>query len=920
MKKILLAATALALTAGATAKKALDHDAFDSWKSVNNSAMTRDGAWSAFIVSPQEGDGVLTIRNTRSGKEIVIPRGYKPQFTSDGRWLIASVKPLFAATRQAKIDKKKPHEMPLDSLAIIDLRSGERQMLPAVAGFKTGKEGGDWVAYTSLDTIHIKPAALKDKEGGRPLVIRHLPTGREKVIKNVSAYTIDERGTKVAFSMRRQEKDSTSTDGVGYVTLSDTTLTLLDRDRLHYGAPVFNTAGTALAFTADNDSAESGTRRMELMLADLSVSTPAPRRMVSSVAAPKELYVNQYSTPVFSHDGRRLIIGVAPEVAPDDTTIVDFERADLDIWRWDAPYTPPQELNAVDKERKRTFPLVMRADGSGTPVLLTDNALVSTEEPDRWDGEWALLRDPSEDIVSFQWNYVAPEAISLVNLDSGERRALGKAWRESSELSPAGKFVLCYGNGHYYTYSTATGDSVCITAPLPYPVWDEDNDRPMPSEPYGMAGWTEDDARVLIYDRHDIWSLDPTGKEKPQNLTAGSGRERNLRFRVIDTDKEARFLRPGDDMLLSVFSYDDKRNGLASLRLGRPAAPDIRTLEEYQFTQVLKARDASVYTFSKQNFSTSPDLYVRRGTDFAKADRITDINPQMAEYSWGTAHLFKWRNHDGGENEGVLYLPEDFDPEGSYPLMSVFYETNAEELYRHYAMVPSWSWINYPFYVSRGYVVFVPDVHYTAGIPGEGACNCILSGIEELCRQYPAIDRSRIGIDGQSWGGYQTAYLITRTDMFACAGSGAPVANMTSAYGGIRWSTGDSRQAQYEQGQSRIGRSLWEAPELYIANSPLFHLDKVNTPLLIMHNDADGAVPWYQGIELFMGLRRLQKPVWMLTYNGEAHNLKQRKNCKDITIRLQQFFDHYLKGAPMPEWMKNGIPATRKGQEMGYGL
>ena len=251
-------------------------------------------------------------------------------------------------------------------------------------------------------------------------------------------------------------------------------------------------------------------------------------------------------------------------------------------------------------------------------------------------------------------------------------------------------------------------------------------------------------------------------------------------------------------------------------------------------------------------------------------------------------------------------------------MLAVFYETGSEELYTHYTMEPSWSWVNYPFYVSRGYVVFVPDIHYSIGLPGESAYNYVCSGVEAVCDLYPNIDRKRIGIDGQSWGGYQTAYLVTRTNMFACAGSGAPVANMSSAFGGIRWESGDSRQAQYEQGQSRIGSNLWEAPELYIKNSPVFHANNCNTPLLIMHNDADGAVPWYQVIEMFMALRRLQKPVWLLQYNGEAHNIRDRKNRKDITIRLQQFFDHYLMGDPMPRWMKEGINPVRKGQDMGY--
>ena len=341
-------------------------------------------------------------------------------------------------------------------------------------------------------------------------------------------------------------------------------------------------------------------------------------------------------------------------------------------------------------------------------------------------------------------------------------------------------------------------------------------------------------------------------------------------------------------------------------------------LDTYEFSQILKAKNKDVFSWQRANFSTSPDIWLADGLNLNKAKKLTDANPQMKDYRWGTAHLERWYAYDGSLSEGVLYVPDDLDPNKKYPMLCVFYETGSEDLYHHYTMEPSWSWVNYPFYVSRGYVVFVPDIHYNSGRPGEDAYNYVCSGAEEMCRRYPWIDKDHIGIDGQSWGGYQTAFLITRTNMFACAGSGAPVANMTSAYGGIRWESGDSRQAQYEQGQSRIGGTLWEKTPQYIANSPIFFADRVNTPLLIMHNDADGAVPWYQGIELFMGLRRLEKPVWMLQYNGEAHNIKARQNRKDITRRLQQFFDHYLKGDPMPKWMKEGVPMTRKGQEWGF--
>ena len=539
--------------------------------------------------------------------------------------------------------------------------------------------------------------------------------------------------------------------------------------------------------------------------------------------------------------------------------------------------------------------------------------------PNRWDSDWALVRDPSAYKVQQQWDYVAPEELSLINIVTGERRYIGTAQIENSTLSPSDHYVLWYENRNFYTYSIATGDSVCVSDKIPYPIWDTDDDHPLERQPYGLTGWAENDEWIFIYDKFDIWGVDPKGVKAPFCLTNGDGRKNNRRYRFQKTDPEQRFFKRGDVLLFNVFDYTTKEKGLATLKYEAKAVnPDLRLLEGASFTQIRKAKDADTFSWQRASFEIAPNIWAATSLNFSRAIQLSDANPQMKDYSWGTAQLFKWYAYDGKPAEGVLYLPEDFSPEKEYPMLAVFYETGSEDLYTHYAMEPSWSWVNYPFYVSRGYVVFVPDIHYTPGLPGESAYNYVCSGVEAVCDLYPNIDRKRIGIDGQSWGGYQTAYLVTRTNMFACAGSGAPVANMTSAFGGIRWDTGDSRQAQYEQGQSRIGSNLWEAPELYIKNSPLFHANKCETPLLIMHNDADGAVPWYQGIELFMALRRLQKPVWLLQYNGEAHNIRERKNRKDITIRLQQFFDHYLKGDPMPRWMREGINPLRKGQEMGY--
>ena len=276
-----------------------------------------------------------------------------------------------------------------------------------------------------------------------------------------------------------------------------------------------------------------------------------------------------------------------------------------------------------------------------------------------------------------------------------------------------------------------------------------------------------------------------------------------------------------------------------------------------------------------------------------------------------------WTSLDNIHLSGLLYKPENFDPQKKYPLMVYFYEKNSNDIHDHFAPAAFGSTINYSLYTSNNYLVFVPDIVYRIGYPGESAKNCILPGVTSLITK-GFVDAKHIGVQGHSWGGYQTAYLITHTNIFAAAEAGAPVVNMISAYGGIRWGTGLSRMFQYEKTQTRLGGSLWEKPMLYIENSPIFLADKVQTPLLMMHNDADGAVPWYQGIEMYMAMRRLNKPVWLLNYNGQDHNLRQRQDKIDLSIRMKQFFDHYLKGEAIPPWMKIGVPAIEKGITKGY--
>lgn len=924
------------------AKKAVSHEDLNSWETITNNVISDNGSWVVYTVSPQEGDGNLFFRNVNSEKEIIVPRGSNPSFMRGSDWGVSLIKPTYQENREAEKNGTK-NELN-DSLCLIDLVHNNLIKIGHVVSYKTAKKNPEWVAWLSNDTIFHDE---DDDDSVNTLCVRRPGSERVKTIKGIEDYEFSETGDFIVLHFSKTDEEDNEIKSLGILSLPDTTVTILDEGKKFYGNTVFNREATRLAFIATNDSNETGTKICNLYLADLKdpripvemiemnfqnrrlphFKRPNPKDSMEEEWMAKnnenrkdQLVINQYSKPEFSYNGKRLIVGVAPVILPDDTLLLDSERPGLEIWRWDSPYIPPQENSMIKQLREKGFPVVIDLE-TGTQVLVTDNDLVNVVFQKRMDADWVLLEDPSEHIVEKQWDFQFPVNLSVKNIVDGTIKEVATVKNELYDFSACGKFVIWYDNRQYYTYEIETGKIRLISESLEGPLWDvSEEDLPLKErEPYGIMGWTADDRRVLIYDKWDVWALDPLAVDLPVCITGGYGKKNNIRFRLIQTDPELYVFEKDRTVLYSIFSYKSKENGLSINHFAlKSKAPNISLFGGWRYNDVLKSADKEVFSWIQGNFETSPNLYV--STDLFKGiyKRISDTNPQMKDFSWGNVSLYNWINYEGTQCEGLLYLPEDFSYEKEYPMIVYFYQSFSENLYRHFNLEPSWSWINIPFYVSRGYVVFVPDVKFKIGLPGESSYNYVCSGVENLCKEYPNINKSKIGIDGQSWGGYQVAYLITRTDMFACACAGAPVVNMTSAYGGLRWDGGDSRQSQYEQGQSRIGTTLWQNKELYIANSPLFYADRINTPLLIMHNDADGAVPWYQGIEFFMALRRLGKPVWMLQYLGEKHNLQERRNCKDITIRLQQFFDHYLKGDKMPEWMKSGINPLRKGQEFGY--
>ncbi|MEM9834791.1 MAG: prolyl oligopeptidase family serine peptidase, partial [Bacteroidota bacterium] len=781
----------------------------------------------------------------------------------------------------------------------------------------TATESQEDSVQTDTDQLYAALANKPDKPKGNELVIVNLETQEEWRYERVDEYFFSEDGSRLAFT--QVADDSTASAGVSTFDTESQSLLPIDTGKVSYKQLTLSRDGSSVAYLASEDSLKADDRYHHLYLWTENSEASLVADTTTS-ALPNNWMVSEHGKLDFSYDGRRLFFTTAPRPVEyayeEDTTLLDEERVKVDVWSWQDPFIQPMQLEQKEEEMKRSYSAVH--DLSSKKIV----QLGSEEMPSiRFDRDkrlpYVIGIDDTPYRKQISWDYPFRRDAYLVNISTGEAEKFAESTTGYPQMSPGGNYAYWYNSedSSWYTYDISSKATVNLTEKIDANFYDELNDRPMLPGSYGSAGWTEDDEHILVYDFYDIWKINPKTLEA-SNLTNGYGRENEITFRYEEFDPEAYFIPANNEIIVSAFDQKTKQSGYFQEHTGNSRAPEKLVMEDYRLYGLQKAQDSDEVIYRKSSFSDFPDVWLS-STDFKKAKELSNANPQQQDYLWGSVELVSWKSVDGTPLDGLLYKPENFDPSQKYPMMVYFYERNSDNLHSHRAPAPSRSIINFSFYVSRGYLLFVPDIVYKEGYPGESALNAVVSGTLNMMER-GFVDPDRIGMQGHSWGGYQSAYIVTRSNLFRAVESGAPVSNMTSAYGGIRWGSGMSRMFQYERTQSRIGGSLWEYPLRYIENSPLFMADKIETPLLLLHNDEDTAVPWEQGIELFVALRRLNKPAWLLNYNGEPHGITKYHNQKDFTRRMQQFFDHYLKDEPAPAWMQEGLPATLKGRTLRY--
>jgi dipeptidyl aminopeptidase/acylaminoacyl peptidase len=961
----------------ADATAPLGYKAYDGWNAIRTPKLSDDGRRLAYALTPEDGDPTLVVRELDSSAERRESRGNAPSFAANGRFVVFTHVALKKDVDAAKKAKKKPAEFPKNGIGILDLDSAKpAEIVDDVKTIAVAKNEGATIAYraepspspsaspssapsataipsvvpapqtaTALPatrTVTAAPAtavpapatasaspvpspsaspapkADKTKEPGAPLTIHDLVAGTRVTANDATDFAVsdDDRFVAYATETKNGMGDGLHVYDVAHGTTSDV-LTGAGR----YRDIAIARDGSSLAFLSDAATYQDDVPHDALYVVDLHAATLTAVKAVDagSPGLAVKTTPNANGTLAFSRDGKRVFLGtaVAPTPMPSGTPAPTA----VDLWTWHDSVLQSQQKHDADVERKRTYRAVYDVAAShfaqlGSPSLrdveINDNAAVALGSDDRpYHRAESWLGERYDDLYA-------------VALSSGRRTLLAKR-AQHGELSPGGRYVLGWDERlrHWYAVRVADRKRVVLAANAGVSFANLDDDHPAPPPPYGRGGWLAGDRGVLLYDEYDVWRADPdTGVAT--NLTRGAGRRAHVVYSPVQTDPDATAFAAGKPLLLALIDARTYESGYARVA---PSGGVPRTLFEapeivnglrtvfnaglHDLTQPpLAAKHAGRFVFTRETFRRYRDLW-SSDTNFGRLAQVTDANPQQAKYRWGTERLISYKAADGTPLRAVLLIPDGLRPDRKAPLLVYFYETWSSMFHTYYTPAPGTS-PNFARYVSNGYVMVLPDVRYTIGHPGASALRCIMPAVDAALRT-GYVNPKRVGIAGHSWAAYQINYMITKTHRFRAVEAGAAVDDMISAYSGIRLESGVVREAQYEHGQSRIGADPWDRPDLYLENSGLFGIKNITTPYLTIHNDQDGAVPQFQGIEFITAMRRLGKEAYLFSFDGEEHGLRDREHQKYWTVHLDEWFDHWLRDAPRPSWM-NGVDYLHRGE------
>jgi dipeptidyl aminopeptidase/acylaminoacyl peptidase len=873
--------------------KVLTLDDYGRWNRIVSTAISPDGRWVTYGYRQNGGDDTLHVKNVASGTVHTIANGAEPKFADDSAW-VAYVVNLPKKEAEKLRKAKKPVTKAIE---LLNLASGEKYKVENASTF-TFPAGAKVVA------IKRDKAAPDAKHEGVDLIVRTLATGATQNIGNVADYQFNKAGTRLAFTVDAADDAG---NGVSVLDLERQTLTILSTDTAEYARPTWNEAGDRLAILRGTKPKDKLRRQNAVLLlradgsnkaADLEGHTGA------SVLPGRDLVISELGEVSWSKDGSRVFIGFKEQEPEPEKS--EEPVPNVDVWHWKDERVQSVQIVRADADRRATIRASLDA-ASGRLILLTDDempSIVLTE-----DGRWGIGRRDKPYRMQVTWGG-SPADYYRVDTATGERSLIVKNVQRTLGASPDSKWYVYQKDKEVWAYNLESGTTTNVSKAAGISFIDEDDDHPYEKPTHGMAGFTKDGAIILNH-RFDLWKL-PLGGGTPKNLTGGTGAKQELELRYVDLDPDERAIDLSKPILLSAYGEWTKQSGYYRLEPG--GALEKLVLVDKSIGRPAKAKSADRILYTTETFVEFPDYYVS-ATDFKNPIKVTHANPHQSEYAWGRRVLVDYKNSKGVRLQGTLTLPAGYQPGKRYPMLVYFYEKMSNTHHR-YSMPVYDDRPHMSTYASNGYLVFQPDVVYTIGRPGDSAVDCVTSGVKKVIDLGYA-DPDHIGLQGHSWGGYQSSFIVTQTDMFAAVVTGAPVTNLVSFYGELYKSTGTVQQGIVEIGQVRMGAGYFDNPALYHSQSPVHQAQKIKTPFMILHGTEDGAVDWHQGLEFYNAAKRLGKEVILVSYPGEAHHLGKEENQKDFQVRMKQFFDHYLKEVPAPSWMTDGVPQSKKARPAG---
>jgi dipeptidyl aminopeptidase/acylaminoacyl peptidase len=904
--------------------KTLSLEDYPRWSRVTDVQLAPDGRWMSYGYSPNEGDGTLYIKDLDGTTIHTIARGSTPVFSEDSHWVAYTLNPPGSAGgRGGRGGGGRGGSPPAGrgqpeaagggtrTLQLLDLQTGEKYDIPDPQSSVFSKN-------SKFLAVRRNKANREATNDGTDLVIRNLGDGTVQNIGNVSAFAFNDSGSLLAWTVDAADKAG---NGVYVMDPAGGSVRALDTDTLTYDRLAWNEDGTAIAVLRGATPASMEQRSNTLIaFSDLTTKSRAsttlsgtPKRFVydpsKDAAFPAGMVLSELGTVTWSRDGASLFVGLKEQEDKVETKPGD-EHANVEVWHWaDERLQSVQKVRMAADQRSTYAAAIPLA--TGRIVQLADETMPRVDLTR--DGRLAIARRDKPYRMLFDEPGGLQDFIAI-DVATGNRKTLAERIRFSYGVSPSGRHFVYSKDGTLFLLDVANGTTTDLSALAGIDFTNHDADQPGEKPALGIAGWSKDGRSVLVNAEYDLWSLPLDGHSKAIDLTHGMGAKDAIRFRATnlgETDDDDPGIDTTKPIVLTAYGDWTKKSGYWVVEPGREPRPLI--WEDRSIGQARKAKNADRVVFTSQTFVDFPDWYAAPAS-FASPVRVTDANPQQKEYAWGRRVLIDYTDRRGHKLQATLSLPAGYVEGRRYPMLVYFYEKLSQN-HHQYSMPVYDDRPHMSTYASNGYLVLMPDIVYDDGKPGSSAVDDITSATQKVIDLGYA-DPAHIGAQGHSWGGYESSFLVTQTDMFAAVVTGAPLTNLESMHNILYKQSGGGNAPLIQWGQGRMGTVPWRDPEGYASQSPVRFVEKITTPFMIMQGTADGAVDWNQGLEFYVAARRAGKKVIFLTYPDEPHHLAKKENQKDFQRRMREFFDHYLKGAPAPKWMTDGVPYLDRGREI----